>query len=292
MTFNPVPFYWSDGGRGGTGFAPKARNFMRYMFAHPCARPWYVYAETFAPAFIKLFITLTLWDMDDIIRARAGALAYGPGARGRGAGKHLRKPQVHGFEPNHERFAQRGLRTLLKVTAPLEALGFAWLMYAAGDQFFYDWQTLLMQSDFCTAPIESGPFSRSGEVGAMIANPMGNGFSIPDLEQNRGGWGHTGQFVTLPDGIFTATIAVSVSRQGSTIAQGAIGFRYTLHGESRLDIGEIATIRPDSPVQLVHNVQFRVPTTGTLDLVWVLAADSIPTGYYIHSASVVVSRVG
>ena len=70
---------------------PKAANFAQEIVVNGCARPWFVYVKTFVPAFLKLWLTLAILDLEDILRARGKRLAYSRvTSSGRGFGHRVR----------------------------------------------------------------------------------------------------------------------------------------------------------------------------------------------------------
>lgn len=282
--------YWRDD-FGGRSVAPKAANFLQYIWQNDCARPWFVYVETFAPAFIKLAVTLSLWQWDDVVRSVAGSVAGGA-ASTKGGKTHVRKKTIAVTDPeNRERAYRRGLRTLLVITKPIEIVGFTYLIYGAGDQFFADWQSLLEESVYCTRQAIMGPYGRSGADFALLANPDGQGFGLDTLEYNAPNFGDTTAAVTLPAGVFNVAIGMKVSRQGGTAANVAPGFRLFGGGDSKILIGETATVTPDEPADLVYGGSVTVPFGETRSMSWELFGDDIPTGYYMHHCDVKVSPV-
>ena len=106
-------------------FYPKTQNFIRSQLMNPCAKPWWVWVETFLPAFLNLVIVVSLLDINDAIRARGKKISAGSKmASGRGRGGK-RVIVIKGIKIEIERYQQKGLRTLLIVTQPLEFIGLA-----------------------------------------------------------------------------------------------------------------------------------------------------------------------
>ena len=259
-------------------FAPKARNFIFNEISHPCARPWYLYLQTFAPAFLKLFITLILLQLDDVIRdyaiVRAGDAP--DGARRRGS--HFRKLRGANQATKSQKIFRQGLITVLKVTAPLEAIGFVWLMYTAGDQFFYDWQSLLKKSDFCSRPALTGPLSRTDPPSQIGSQPFGQGFGYATLVQNRASWSTQPTRALVPEGNIDMMATLTVQRNFSNLDGVALGFRVSVGGKITEFIGESVTVTPETPVDLIVRGEVRANVGQTAIIVWLLFGPATGTG--------------
>ena len=271
-------------------FAPKARNFIFNEISHPCARPWYLYVQTFIPAFLKLFITLILLQLDDVIRdyaiVRAGDAP--DGARRRGS--HFRKLRGSNQATKSQKIFRQGLITVLKVTAPLEAIGFVWLMYTAGDRFFYDWQGLLNMSDFCSRPAFTGPLSRTDPPSQIGSQPFGQGFGYATLVQNRASWSTQPTRALVPEGNIDMMATLTVQRDFSPLDGVALGFRVNVGGKTHEFIGESMTIPDDHPVDLIVRGEVRANVGQTAIIVWLLFGPATGTGMQCHDGDVHITN--
>jgi len=192
------------------GFIPNFRgeaNFIKLVLSHPCAQPWFLLVETFIPAFLKFAITTTVPMWDDIVIAGARAVANAPTGRGL---RHVRQRNIDMQEIRDMKSEAKALRWLLILEAPLETIGFWWLVFSATDQFFYDWASLLRERKFCTAATSSGPFQRSTVNSLANFNTTGDSFGLDVLDQNRAGWPNNDFGVDVPDGIYTVILTITV----------------------------------------------------------------------------------
>ena len=270
----------------GLGFFPKAENFAHEIVVHGCARPWFVYVETFVPAFLKLVLTITFLDLEDILRDFAKIEArqkLTSGGRGYG---HRYKPTVSQQATRMQRYSQKGLKTLLIVTEPLEIIGFAWLLYAAGDQFFYDWQLLLERSVFCSDSGVGGPFQRSRPGGSNIGVlPEGVITPLPTFEQNRAEWTNTSISVSLPFGSYRAFFTVTVHGPNGGISGVQAQLRLPF-GSGLFIRSEPADIAEGQTATLLAEGEFFVAIGG--NLVWELKGPAVPVGLLCDGGHVIV----
>lgn len=269
---------------------PNQKNFIKSIISHPCARPWYVWIETFIPSFIVLLATVAFFDVEDAIRDH-GKQISGKSGKGR-KGRHSPKIRVAGRKQTIERWQQKGLRTLLVVTQPLENLGFAWLLYAGVDQFFHAWQTLLENSDFCTQPIVSGPMQRTRGPGFISFVESGAAVIMTDGIQNRGAWPNNVFIVTLPEGLFNAFFVIKVKGPIGGVDPvwcqlRAIGF----FGATDFRSETVALNEGEEGTMLI-SARFFLPFQGGGTLSWSIGGSTIPAGIECVSARVIVQRVG
>lgn len=229
----------------------KSRNFAKDIVWNGCARPWYVYVETFEIAFLKLFITLLLFQIDDVIRYYGQELAK---TRGSGKRRHgIRGPRTRldVRATPQQKFFRQGLVTVIKITAPLEAIGFGFLLISATDRFFGDWQTLIESSPFCTNPISTGPFSRTDPNSILTIREAGQGFGYATLEQNRGGWGNTALSVNPTSGPLFIVATIKGRAGPAGIAKAALQLRVQIDGKTTLFKGEDITAEPEATVTFI-----------------------------------------
>lgn len=258
------------------GLFRKEANFIKAMISHPCARPWFVYLELFVPAFVKMMITVVLFDIEDAIRAHGESIVRDK--KGGTKKRHGIKLKVVGRPTAVDRYAQKGLKILLVVTKPIELVGFTWLLFSAVDQFFYDWQTLLEESDFCVDRGQSGPLTLQrgpGFVGILESfSPV-----ILNIEaQDRAGWPHSSTVVELPFGSFKAFFALTVI--GPTGDAQTIRIRIRTPGAFGADITESdnLALAPGEEGSMVVQHNFSFPLIGGGSCTWEVGGITVPIG--------------
>lgn len=257
---------------GQSVFLPKSRNFLRQLIWHDCARPWYVYAETFLPAFLELAILVNFPFPDDVFRTYAETLGQTQGSGRRGKRHGARRARVTVSETRAQRITRQGLNTVLKVTQPLESLGFAWLLLSAGDNFFGRWQTLLEHSTFCTGPLESGPCSRSGVPAFITPREFGQGFTLDVEEQCRGPWQSTPFGITTAKGMIHVNASLTGKARIAGITDAQLVLQVLRNG---VQINEFAsdkvTVAGEGDVDLVVSGDYYASTLlDPTTVVWLL----------------------
>lgn len=271
-------------------FAPKARNFLFHEISHPCARPWFVYLDTFLPAFVLLFITLITLDLDDVVRGYGSARAGEKGSGARRRGSHFKKLKGTNKATPAQRFAQRGLFTVLKFTAPLELIGFTYLMYSAGDRFFYNWQTLLRKSDFCDRALFTGPLSRTDPPSGVFSSPTGQGFGLNTLTQNRANWQTTPLSCVVPEGAINVICMLKVQRAFSILEDVQLGLVVLLGGNTTIYKSSRETIMVETPTDLIVTASFRAKIGQFASIGWVLFGPQTGTGLTALEGNVFVTN--
>lgn len=266
---------------------PGTRNFMKTMIFHGCARPMYVYIETFVPAFIDLFILLSLGDAEDILRAYAQALA---GERPSGRRRHGTKrgeKRVPARPSGAAVTSRKGLIHILKITTPLEAASFIFLAVAGADRFFMDWQALIESAPFCTNPQSTGPFSRTDPASSLTVRDFGQGFGYDTLEQNRGNWANNGVSVTIPGGhiFITADLIGQAGLFG--MQRGALGLKLTVGGQTKNIIGDFQTLQPGEKTTLTVTWRGTVPIGANLGVQWAMFGDDQLAAFFPERGSVI-----
>lgn len=257
---------------------PGTRNFIKSQLMNPCAIPWWVYLETFLPAFLKLLIVVSLLDINDALRARGKKISAGAGMRsGRGRGAK-RSIKVTGIKIETERWQQRGLRTLLVVTQPLEYIGLAWLIYAATDNFFYDWQTLLEDSGFCKTSDALGPLTLSRGEGFISIVEGGIPIIMNIDKQNRAGWPHSFIGASLPFGRYSAVLAITVVGPLFGAAGMWVQLRSSFLGFDEITRSPVAAATEGQEVSMTVRHEFTYNTIAGGALTWEIGGVSIPIG--------------
>ncbi len=271
-------------------FFPNEVNFIKSMVSHPCARPWYVWAETFAAAFIELLITVTLFDVEDALRAHGESIVRDKkGGKGK---RHTPRVKATGQPRKVDRYAQRALKTILVVTEPLERIGFTWLLYSAVDQFFLNWQTLLEESTFCEQPIESGPLQRSRGPGFISFVVGGAAIIMTNLLQNRGGWLTNVFTADLPQGLFVAGLGMTVKGPIGSVDPVWIELSVTgLFGTTDFRSDSIA-LAPGEEGSMAVLARFFLPGAGGGLIGWRIGGSTIPAGIEAVKGHVFVHRTG
>lgn len=271
---------------------PNAANFYKQIVFHNCARPFYIYVETFLPAFIQFFALVSIPLFDDLVRERADRIARA-GARASGRGfRHRKKPRWQVQDLKTERFNQKGLRFILTITEPLEKAGFAFLLINGADQFYYNWTSLLLTSTFCDQPILSGPLSRSRMGGSISILPGGAGIPMTTLDQNRAGWVNNSFGMTPPAGIINAMAGVTVTGPSGGITGVKVRLSFTsLTGTANIDSDPVDIVEGEES-DLVVQTEVFLSSLGARSLTWQLVGPAVPVGLKSKQAFVTVSRSG
>lgn len=271
---------------------PHAANFYKFLVFNQCARPFFVYVETFSYAFIKLFFTVAFLDLGDFLRMRGKNIASQGLAKRRGRGRKIRKPRYQQSPGNVKRYAAGGLRTLLVVTQPLEWIGLAWLLYAAGDQFYYDWQSYLENSEFCTQPGVPAIIQQSRIGGSVSILPGGAAISMPTVEQKTGALTSNAFGVGGSAGEFFSVVALTVTGPSGGIS--GVFLRLNIQsGATNLDaVGPPVDIAEGEQVDLIVSTNFSIPVGKVFTLTWVLVGPAVPVGLKSESGYAIVSKSG
>ena len=257
---------------------PGTRNFIKTQIMHPCAKPWWVWVETFFPAFIKLAITVTLLDFNDALRARGKKISGGglmQSGRGRGIKQKIKMGLI-GTTVN--RFSQRGLRTLLVVTQPLEFIGLAWLLYAATDRFFYDWQTLLENSGYCLTSDALGPLTLSRGPGFISIVESGIPVILNIDDQNRASWAHSSISASLPFGRYSAVFALTVIGPLFGASGMWVQLRSSFLGFDEITRSPLLDLAQGAEGSMTLRHEFTYQTIAGGALTWEIGGVSIPIG--------------
>lgn len=271
---------------------PHAANFYKYMVFNQCARPFFVYVTTFGVAFIKLFLTITFLDLSDFLRMRGKNIASQGLAKRRGRGRKMRKPRYAATQPNVKRFAAGGLRTLLVVSQPLEWVGLAWLIYAASDQFYYDWQSLLENSNFCSESGLAGITQRSRTGGSVSILPGGAAISLATIEQQTGGMTSTAFGIGGDQGEWFAVVGLSVTGPSGGIS--GVFLRLNIQsGATNLDaVSDPVDIAEGEKIDLLVDGNFSIAPGRLVTLTWVLVGPAVPVGLVSEKGHAIVSKSG
>lgn len=270
---------------------PHAQNFAKNIVHNDCATPFFVYVETFVPAFIRMLITTHWLLWDDIVRMIAEEKAGRIRGKGPRSGKHSARTFARNFGTEAERYSHNTLRTLLIITRPIEIVGFAWLLYSATDQFFYDWQTGIMFNSGCFHPAAQGPLQRHRVGGTNVPIlPGGAATPLPVLDQDRAGWGSNGFSCSLPEGTYQVFWQANVNGPsgGITGARASLRVVNTIHGPTIL--GPASDISEGQQATLGMEASFRVFAGGG-SCAWELTGPGVPVGLFCSGARVIIQRL-
>jgi hypothetical protein len=273
-------------------FYPNTNNFIKTMISHPCARPWYVWVETFFPAVIELAFMVVLFDVEDALRAHGEKIVREGGRRPMRGGRHAPRIRQTVRETKAQKYTRLGLKTLLVVTKPIELIGFVWLLYGATDRFFYNWQTLMELSDFCTQPIVSGPMQRSRGPGFIGILPGGAVTPMTVGEQNRGSWPNNEFGVTLPQGQFTAFFALTVTAPLFGVNDVRVRLRISRITGTFFIEGDPVDLKWSEVSDLLVNADFFLPTVAGGSMTWELVGQGVPAGIFCSKGHVMAMRTG
>lgn len=269
---------------------PHASNFYERIVFDNCSRPFSVYLKTFLPAFIKMALTVALLDLNDAFRATGDGFVDTDRRGRKGRGRKFRKPRMINSPNTVQRWSSRGLQTIIRVTAPLETVGFIWLLYAAGDRFFYDWQNLLTGSTFCGTDVQPPIMQRSRLGGRVGILPGGESISYFQLDQQSGGIFSNSFGANSTAGSYAAWAALTV-----TGPQGGISGVFL---RLNIQIGVLVFEATSTPVDIkegeeVDLIVFDETTailSQTWSITWELVGPAVPIGLASRDGAVNVSR--
>ena len=264
---------------------PNAGNFSREIIYSDCSRPWWVYVETFFPCFVELALTLSVPDLNDLVRARAYQLA-GPGR----PGSHFRKRQLKGKKPQVERYTMDKLKWLLILTEPLELIGFTWLLYSATDQFFANWQSLILKTDYCTFPPSRGPLIRERHNFPQVTSLSGASMSLTTLVENPGGWNNTSQDVLAPPGSYRIILVAQCAGRLSDVPNVCAQIRVRTNFGDRTFPGPKATAKQNDPQTFMADISWHVPAIGSQYFRWDIVGPPTLAGVFVRYARVTIIR--
>lgn len=271
-------------------FLPSVGDFVQEMMYGNCQRPFYIYLQTFLPAFLEAAFMLRFFDLNDIMRKTAETAAGGKARKPRG-GKHGRTKRGKELpRTKQDRLYRSGLKTLLMLTAPLEKLGFALLIYSVIDNFYYKWLMYIEDADACLNPGFFGPLIRRGDLAQWPSNPAGFAAPLPTLIFNGGNWSTTAFGCGVPTGrykvVFAATITnPDVNAQGFRLnieTQGSVG--------TGLFHGEVVQIGAQQTADLIVTADIFFPLLIGNTIAWTITGPLIPAGVECTKADIVVQR--
>lgn len=271
-------------------FAPRTADFLNKMTYDSCSRPFWVYAATGFPAFLELWFTLSILDLEDLARSRGfseSAKDLGKGRRGRRHGGLILPPnQAKGVK----RYSALGLRTLLIATIPLEIVGFTMLMYFSADRFFYRWSSLL-ENIKCIG--EARTEIRQNSTFGMFPNPLGGAVNMFNLLQNVDVIESGAFSASVPFGSYDVTFAIEIDGDSpNTIEEYQIVM--VLNGEIRGGnrLGTSAMIGAGQGGTLMFQGTLVFPFFGGGTIGWTVAGPAVPVGLSVASAHIMIHQLG
>lgn len=186
-----------------------AANFVRRVLDDPCEINYWIYLETFLPAFMKLWLSLTLVDLEDLVRDNAYRQLDDRRGRGLRGLRHGARGLRGGRDPSVNRYTERGLRTLLVLTEPLEKLGFAMLAYYATDRFFFEW-SMLLDNRICDERARGAGFQARDSAQGFFPNPNLGAVACTENQISYGGASVSAFGGSVPNGRYTIIFAISI----------------------------------------------------------------------------------
>jgi len=277
----------SNPGRTGRSVVRKARsNMVKRVIFDACEFNFWIYLETFIPAFAKLWFTLTFLDLEDVLRDNA----YRKLADRRGGSlrsmSHGRMGMRGGREPAVNRWSDRGLRTLLRVTEPLEKLGFVILCFFAVDRFFFEW-SMLLDNRICNPMDRGSGFRASAGPGGDFPNPSCGAISLPEGQDAWGGANVSTFGGSLPNGHYWICLTVNYTGERPLTATP---YRIKLRVPGNLGAGEFESeavvIGAGRGGTLMVTADVNLPLLSGSTVSWCLEGPSVPTGLVRKEATV------
>jgi len=284
--------YWVDQTKNALpfshGFAPNSANFVRNLLFHECSIPFQVYVETFLPSFLEMLFFITVPFFDDILRSTAEELAE-EGAKATRRKSHFRQTyKLPEPATKAQRVARQGLKTVLRLTQPLETIGYVFLLYAGTEKFFYNWNSALYNFEHCGKPPSEGPLQRHSNAQGLPVNPGGEPLFMNIVDQNRANWSTSNQLVAVPRGHYQVTVEATFKSRAISPSQVQI---YIIAGLSipydSYESGYVTLpAHGEGSCVLSTHVYFPLLTGGTIQ--WAYQGDAVPVGIDIESCSVSV----
>ena len=262
-----------------------AGNFSKEILHSDCSRPWWVYVETFLPCYLDLVLTLSVPDLNDLVRARAYQIA-GPGR----PGSHFRKRKLKGKKPAVKRWSMDKLKWLLIVTEPLELIGFTWLLYSATDDFFANWQSMILKTDYCTFPPNKGPFIRERHNFNNVISESGATMFLTDLIENPGGWLNTSEDMIAVAGSYKIILVADIAGRLADVPNVALQIRVRTSFGDRTFTGPFGTAYKDQPRQFMATVSWHTPAFGEQRFRWDVVGPPVLAGVHIPYCRVTIMR--
>lgn len=253
-------------------------NFLKYVLTHPCGTQWMLFVETFAEASLFLALGLTVPSLQDILSDESRGLLAG------------RAPHRHRFNagelyeegkeltPSARRFYKfaKGAAWLLD---GLEFIGFWWSIVAGLDEFFYQWHSMLVERQWCSEAVETGPFARRDANFPVNFNATHNAIALSNLIDNRGGWPNTQFGVDVPAGFFTVLLMGEFSGlAGNDLTDCYMFIAYTTGGGTVYTLSEQFTIPAGGSAAVAVHDDYWVQSAAGANFAWGILSPSHAIG--------------
>lgn len=136
-------------------------NAVTKFIQNPCFAPWTVYFETAFPALGKAILALLDFGLGDVVRGALRPrglrshkhLKRGRSGKGRGKGLpelgNLLGANLPGSRAARGRQTTQGVKNLWIVDGVLQRLLWWWLVIDITNDFFFNWSSAIMASEFC-----------------------------------------------------------------------------------------------------------------------------------------------
>ena len=274
-----------------TGFDklfPKANNFANFIFSNDCARPWFVYVKTFLIAFIGLVIVEQIPDLNDLERDYGDKLVGGKGfgkKTGRREGPAQRgRGELTARELKFSKY-KAGLGTILRVTQPLETIGFLWMLWSVGDEFFAQWQGLLMRAGPCM-DISKGPEQRDAVPHQTPLTIAGASFALVELTHHHTGIVSSPISASVPAGRYTVVAGASIIAPSNGLNNVFLQLRTTFATGPSIKPMDGVSIPPNTAGRLGGFWQFDIVVGGSIG--WEIAGETVPIGVFLEDAFIAI----
>lgn len=259
-------------------FAPGSVNFIQRLIKDDCAVPFSIYVTTFFPAFIKMLIVQNVPFLDDVIRSSGETLAWGTKAAGGNRRHGARRRLIPDPNASVERFSQKGLRTVLTITQPLETVGYAFLLYSTADQFFIDWQSLIDFQGTCQPGASLGMVQRDTPDNNLTILTNGTGYGYQSETNRITPMDSAVGKCNGPAGSYNAYATLGVKSRVGVIGGIEIGLRLALGAFTTTVWSGPQDCRNDVATTFVVSRDFRVPLGLSFQLRWLIRGPTVPIG--------------
>lgn len=268
------------------GFAPNTANFMGNLFFHPCSVPLTVYVKTFVPVFVSMVVFILTPDFNDIVRSSGEAAARGGARSGRGKRRHAGGYVLPSPEGKATRRARQGLQTVLRLSQPLETIGYAMLLYFATERLFYQWSSVLYNFEHCGQPPSTGPFQRESLEQDVTSTGTPQPLFLPILLQNRANWGTSFNTVTVPFGRYQITMECKFQSRAINNMEARIGIIAPFSNAALTVWSDEVLLRPGQQGDCIVQFELNVFSAQGTTVTFLRESDPIPVGIKILAASI------
>lgn len=173
-------------------------NGVMSFIENPCNAPWVVYAELALPAATDVVIELLSFDFPDVVRGALrprglrGHRHFRKGARGgKGSGGIPELGEIVGKSIPHSatargRHVSQGVKNLWILDGVIQRVLWYWLIVSLTTDFFYEWTTAVMRSEYCSKQGQGNAFAQADN--AILTNTFGgwSGVPSPDIHYATG----------------------------------------------------------------------------------------------------------